>query len=98
MRFICSHDEDSRCHRLLAVLRFVHELHADSGFDVFMIEALEDHKGILIVHWGDIEPTEERKTWFHVAWSVAGEEPYEMVEHAFAGHESNHSEKGVTLP
>ena len=43
MRFICSHDEHERCHRLLTVLDFVHTLYA--GLDVFLaVDALEDHK------------------------------------------------------
>jgi hypothetical protein len=87
MRFDCSNDEDSRCHRLLRVLEFVHNLRAQQSmstgetFDVFALEALEDHKGELIVHWGDIKPTTEQKTWFHVAWATVGSEPYENVTH-----------------
>ncbi len=79
MRFICSHDEDSRCHRLLRIMEFIHGL--GYGLDVLRLEALEDHKGGSIIHWGEIRPTEEQKTLFHVAWATVGKEPYDNVSH-----------------
>jgi hypothetical protein len=96
MRFISSDGErDSRFHRLLDVLEFVHNLY--SGLDPFRsVEALLDHKGELTVHWRD-RPTEEQKTLFHVAWATAGMEPYDNVYHEWKetdGHMDGHGCQG----
>jgi len=90
MKFVCSQDEDARCHRLLAVLTDVHQ-HAPDGFNVLdRVETLEDHKGILIVHWntGVLPPRAVEKSLFNAAWQAVGKEPYDNVSHVREGDDA----------
>jgi hypothetical protein len=71
VRFICSHDEDHRCHRLLTALEFI----STNGpkCDVFRdIHAIEDYKGDLVVHWA-ARPSEAKKRHCQLAWVKCGE-------------------------
>jgi hypothetical protein len=92
MKFICSHDEHVRCHRLLRVLGFVQSISADAGgFDIFRdIEALEDWKGTLVVHCRCKEPTVEQQTWFKLAWRES-KEPYDNVNFVVEEDQSEES-------
>lgn len=83
MKFICSNDEDYRCHRLLSVLGGLAEesLEHELLFDVWEdITALEDHKGVLIVHWR-LKQREVDMVWLMLVvdlWSLY--EPRDNVE------------------
>jgi hypothetical protein len=76
-----------RLERLQKVLQFVRGLPGGPIYNIQFeplacVDELHDHEGMLTVRWAECcNPTEEQKTWFHVAWSVAGGEPYGNVEH-----------------